>query len=150
MALGTMPLSVVAAILRARYYIAFLALAAALAAGACGLGGAGGFATLAIAVDESNPEKPVLVPVDGPVAVGEQVFVRLEVPRPLDAPSVRVRLQKRVGTAFQQRSDFEVAVTPPWIVAVIPVTVPEAGHWNVSLIANSRKITDVRFEAERR
>ena len=122
----------------------------ALAAAACGLGGAGGEGTLALLVDDEDPNRPVLVLAEDPVAAGEPLFVRLEVPEPLDAKFVRVRIEKRVGTSFQQRGEYQHAVTPPWNVAVIPITLEEPGEWNVALIANSRKITDVEVEVERR
>ncbi|MEE9278092.1 MAG: hypothetical protein V3V06_06735 [Dehalococcoidia bacterium] len=125
-------------------------LVAALVAAGCDLGGGGGFAELAYAVDEDDPDRPIIEPLTGVVIVGEQVLIRLEVPEPLDAPVVRVRLEKRVGTSFFQRAEFEIAVTPPWNVAVLPIRIPEPGHWNVALIANSRKITDVELDAERR
>ena len=32
---------------------------------------------------------------------------------------------------------------------MIPISVPDAGEWNIALIVNSRKVTDVRFRAER-
>ena len=122
----------------------------ALAAAACGLGGAGGEGTLALSVDHEDPNHPVLVPAEEPVAAGNPLFVRLQVPEPLDAEFVRVRIEKRVGGSFQQRGEYRHAVTPPWNVAVIPVTLNEPGKWNVALIANSRKITDVEVEVERR
>ena len=58
--------------------------------------------------------------------------------------------EKRIGTSYRERVDFEWPVTPPWIVAVIPITVLESGNWNVALIVNSRKVTDVVFDASRR
>ena len=118
-------------------------------AAACNLGGDGGEAQLALAVDESHPDKPILALAPNPIQTGQEYFIRLQVPRPLDAPFVRVRLEKRVGGSFQQRGEYNHAVTPPWNVAIIPITVPDPGEWNIALIANSRKITDVTFDARR-
>ena len=116
---------------------------------ACSLGGDGGEAVLAVAVDETHPDKPVLVPAPEVVQTDRQYFIRLEVPTTLHADRVRVRLEKRVGASHQQRREFFHPVTPPWRVVVIPISVPDSGEWNIALIVNSRKITDVRFRAER-
>lgn len=118
--------------------------------GACDFGGEGGEAELAGIVDQSDPDRPVLAAAPDTVAVDEEYLVRLEVPTPLDAEFVLVRLEKRVGGSFQQRGEFRHPVIAPWNVAVIPISVPDAGEWNIALIANSRKITDVTFDAERR
>lgn len=128
--------------------VAVLVVLSGLAA-ACNLGGDGGEAELALAIDESNPDKPVLAPAPDPVEVGQQYFIRLEVPRPLDTDFVHVRLEQRVGGSFRQRGEFNHPVTPPWNVAVIPITITDPGEWNIALIANSRKITDVTFDARR-
>lgn len=129
--------------------LAFLALTPLLAA-ACGLGGAGGSAELARAIDESDPDKPITEPFVGDFLLGEEILVRLEVPEPLDADFILVRLDRRVGTQYLPRDQFALTVIPPWNVAVIPITVPEVGHWSVAFIVNSRKITDVEFDVERR
>ena len=115
----------------------------------CSLGGDGGQALLAVAIDESSPDKPILTPAPDVVQPDRVYFIRLEVPRPLDAEYVRVRLEKRVGGAHHQRREFLHPVIPPWTVVVIPISVPDSGEWNIALIANSRKITDVRFDADR-
>ena len=116
---------------------------------ACSLGGDGGQAVLAVAIDETSPDKPILTPAPDVVQPDRVYFIRLEVPRPLDAEYVRVRLEKRVGGAHHQRREFLHPVTAPWTVVVIPISVPDSGEWNIALIANSRKITDVRFDAKR-
>ena len=135
---------------RARRAVFFLLLLALpVIAAACNLGGDGGSAELALSVDQSQPDKPILALAPETVQVGQQYFIRLEVPRPLDAPFVRIRIEKRVGVAFQQRGEYDHPLTPPWNIAVIPVTVTSAGEWNLAVIANSRKITDVTFHAER-
>ncbi len=135
---------------RRRATLLSLLLVLAAIAASCGLGGAGGEATLALAVDEEDPDRPVLIAAAEPVAAGQALLVRLEVPEPLEAAFVQVRLEKRVGGSFQQRQEYRHAVTPPWNVAVIPLTIEEPGEWNVALIAHSRKVTDVRFDVERR
>lgn len=134
----------------ARAVLPLLLLATALLAAACGLGGEGGDAELALTIDQSDPDRPVLLPAPDPVEVDQTYFIRLAVPTPIDADTIRVRLEKRVGASFQQRAEFFQPVIPPWNVAVIPISVSDAGEWNVALIANSRKITDVTFTAERR
>ena len=118
-------------------------------AAACDFGGDGGSAQLAIAIDDANPDKPILALAPETIDVGREYFIRLEVPKPLDAPFVRVRIERRVGASFQQRGEYDSPVIPPWNVAVIPLTITREGEWNVALIANSRKITDVTFHAER-
>ena len=125
-------------------------LTVAVLSSACGLGGEGGTAELAFTVDNRVPSQPVLEAVAGPVAVGESVLVRLELPSLSDATSVRVRLEKRVGTSFLQRGDVDYPVRAPWRVVVLPVTIEEPGHWNIALIVNSRKLTDVEVDVERR
>jgi hypothetical protein len=126
-----------------------LLLAVPVIAAACNLGGDGGAAQLAIAIDEANPDKPILALAPDTIDTNREYFIRLEVPRPLDATFVRVRLEKRVGASFQQRAEYNSAVTPPWNIAIISLTITSEGEWNVALIANSRKITDVTFDAER-
>jgi hypothetical protein len=132
---------------RATFAGLLVAMAAVLAA--CSLGGAGGEAVLAVAVDETHPDRPVLVPAPEVVEIDRQYLIRLEVPATLHADEVRVRVEKRVGASHQQRREFFHPVTPPWRVAVIPISATDAGEWNIALIVNSRKITDVRFRAER-
>lgn len=136
-----------AATARAASIALLVAIAALLAA--CDFGGAGGEAALAVAVDETHPDRPVVVPAPEIVEIDRQYLIRLEVPATMDADQVRVRVEKRVGASHQQRREFFHPVTPPWRVAVIPISVPDAGEWNIALIVNSRKVTDVRFRAER-
>ena len=75
--------------------------------------------------------------------------MRVEVPEPLDAPEVVVRLEIRVGGAHMQQEEIHQKMMPPWTVAVVPLRVSQPGEWNAALIANSRKITDVEFKIRR-
>lgn len=118
-------------------------------AAACGLGGAGGEAAVGYAVDFNNSRLPITDPITDAIPSGRLFYVRLEVPEPLDAPEVVVRLEIRVGGAHLQQEEIHQTMTPPWTVAVVPLRVSQPGEWNAALIANSRKITDVEFEIRR-
>ena len=118
-------------------------------ASACGIGGDGGSAGVAYRIDFSTPDLRITEPAPDTVPVGREVFLRLEVPKPLDAEFVRVRLEKRVGGAFFQRGEFDTPVIPPWTVAVVPVTIREAGDWDIGFIVDSRKVTNVEIKVRR-
>ncbi len=122
--------------------------AAILLAG-CGLGGPGGNATLGFAVDEDDPDKPIRVPVTGPIGVGEPFFVRLEVNEVVEADHIFVRILNDTGQGLQEIDELTQPVEPPWNVAIIPLTFIEKGKWSISLIVNTRKITDVELETVR-
>lgn len=125
-----------------------VALGGAVAA-ACGLGGPGGSAALGYSVDLDDPERPILVEVVGAVKVGQEIFIRLEVNELLDATFVLVRIQNDTGQGFLEIDEFRFPVAPPWRIAIIPLRLSQPGKWNLALIANSRKITDVELETER-
>lgn len=116
----------------------------------CGLGGPGGNATLGLAVDEDDPDKPILVPVTGPIRVGEQFFVRLEVNEVQEADHIFVRILNDTGQGLQEIDELAQPIEPPWNVAIIPLTFIERGRWSISLIVNTRKITDVELETVHR
>lgn len=118
-------------------------------ASACGIGGDGGFASVAYRIDFSTADLRIMEPAPDTVPRGREIFLRLEVPKPLDADFVRVRLEKRVGGAFFQRGEFDTPVIQPWTVAVIPVIFREAGYWDIGFIVNSRKVTNVEIAVGR-
>jgi len=127
-----------------------LLLATALLLAGCGLGGPGGNATLGLAVDLDDPDKPILVPVTGPIFVGQEFFVRLEVNEIQEADHIFVRILNDTGQGLQEIDELTQSVEPPWNVAIIPLTFIERGKWSISLIVNTRKITDVKLETVRR
>ena len=116
----------------------------------CGIGGPGGSAAVALAVDESLPDKPITVPLEGSVQPGQEVFIRLELPRAVEADVILVRFELDVGgRSFFEVFDLEHPVIPPWNVAIIPVALITVGDWNIALIVNSRKITDAKLTVRR-
>lgn len=120
-----------------------------LAALACGLGGPGGHADVALAIDQTDPDKPILTPVDGPIPVGQEFFVRLQVNEVVEADKVDVRILNDTGEGLQEIDFLSQPVEPPWNVAVIPITITQPGKWSLSLVVSSRKITDVEVETRR-
>ncbi len=132
---------------RAGLLAALIGLGVAL--GACGLGGPGGNAELAFSVDRSDPNLPILVSVEGPIIVGQEFLVRFEVNVLQEADFVLVRILNVSGQRRREIDEFRHAVEPPWNVTAIPITIIEPGRWSLSLIVNSRKITDVDFETRR-
>ena len=127
----------------------FLFLATAVLLTGCGLGGPGGNATLAYAIDQDDPDKPILVAVDGPIPVGQKFFVRLEVNEIIEADHVIVRILNDTGQGLREIDELTQPVEPPWNVAIIPLTFAEAGKWSLSMIVNTQKITDVELETVR-
>ncbi len=119
------------------------------AAAACGLGGPGGRADLAFVVDRSDPDLPIIVPVEGPVLVGQEFFVRLEVNEIVETELIQIRILNDTGQGLQEIDFLEYRVEPPWSVAAVPVTINEPGKWSLSMVVNTRKITDVRVETVR-
>lgn len=116
---------------------------------ACGIGGPGGSAQVALAVDQADPDKPILTPVDGPIPVGQEFFVRLEVNEIVEADEVEIRILNDTGEGLQEIDFLRYPVEPPWNVAAIPVTLTQPGKWSLSLVVSSRKITDVEVETRR-
>jgi len=76
-------------------------------------------------------------------------LVRFEVNVLQEADFVLVRILNVSGQRRREIDEFRHAVEPPWNVTVIPLTIIEPGTWSLSLIVNSRKITDVDFETRR-
>ncbi len=93
----------------------------------------------------------MLVPLERNLTVDERFWVRLDLATPTEADHVIVRFELDVGG----RSYFEVQdyrfedLIPPWDVAAIPLSISQPGDWNIALIVNSRKITDVKVTVER-
>ena len=124
---------------------------AALALSGCSTWGAGHSAEAALGLDLQDPDKGVLVPLERNLTVDEPFWVRLDLASPTEADHVIVRFEFDVGG----RSYFEVQdyrfedLIPPWDVAAIPLSISQPGDWNIALIVNSRKITDVKVTVER-
>jgi hypothetical protein len=135
--------------MRKRLMVGAVILAAGLATAACGLGGPGGSAELAFAVDQADPDLPIVVAVEGPVPVGQQFFVRLVVNELVESDLVQIRILNDTGQGLQEIDFLEHRVEPPWTVAVVPVTINEPGKWSLSMVVNTRKITDVEVETVR-
>ena len=135
--------------MRNRFVMGALVVAAGLVAAACGLGGPGGSAELAFAVDETDPDLPIVVAVEGPVPVGQEFFVRLVVNELVESDLVQIRILNDTGQGLQEIDFLEYRVEPPWTVAVVPVTINEPGKWSLSMVVNTRKITDVKVETFR-
>ncbi len=126
-----------------------LLVATGLVAMACGLGGPGGSAELAFAIDETDPDLPIVVAVDGPIPVGQQFFVRLVVNELVESDLVQIRILNDTGQGLQEIDFLEHRVEPPWSVAAVPVTINESGKWSLSMVVDTRKITDVEVETFR-
>ena len=114
---------------------------------ACGLGGASGAVTMGFAVNESDPALPISEPIDGPVAVGQRIYARLEVPAPLESDRVTVSVERRVVDSYIPETQFEQRTDPPWTVLVVSVSVDRRGEWLVAFFSERRKLGDAEFTA---
>jgi len=135
--------------MRNRLMLGVMVLAAGLVAAACGLGGPGGSAELAFAVDETDPDLPIVIAVEGPALVGQEFCVRLVVNELVESDLVQIRILNDTGQGLREIDFLEYRVEPPWTVAVVPITINEPGKWSLSMVVNTRKITDVEVETIR-
>ncbi len=112
--------------------------------------GIGGSAEAALFIDEQAEDKAVLTPLTRPLALGERFWLRLEMAEPVDADRVVVRIEYDAGAReyFELRDIEFDQVSPPWQVAAIPLELTDDGDFNIALIVNSRKVTDVKVTVE--
>ncbi len=134
--------------------VSLLALAAsALGCSGSGAGifsGVGGSAVAALHIDEAADDLAVLTPLNRPLALDERFWIRLEMNEPVDADHIVVRVEYDAGAReYFELRDFEYrGVEPPWQVAAIPLALTDDGDFNIALIVNSRKVTDVKLSVE--
>ena len=129
---------------------------AALLAGACNSGGGGifsgvgGSAEAALHIDEQAEDKAVLTPLERPLKLEERFWLRLEMNEAVDADHIVVRVEYDAGAReyFELRDIEFRGVSPPWKVAAIPLALTDDGDFNIALIVNSRKVTDVKVSVE--
>lgn len=142
---------------RARWLVGTLVLASLLAAAAgCNasrggiFSGVGGSAEAALHIDEQAEDKAVLTPLNRPLKLEERFWLRLEMNEPVDADHIVVRVEYDAGAReFFELRDFRFeGVEPPWQVAAIPLALTDDGDFNIALIVNSRKVTDVKVTVE--
>lgn len=142
---------------RAQWLAGVLVLAAVAAAGVgCNasrggiFSGVGGSAEAALHIDEQAQDKAVLTPLNRPLKLEERFWLRLEMNEPVDADHIVVRVEYDAGAReFFELRDFRFeGVEPPWQVAAIPLALTDDGDFNIALIVNSRKVTDVKVTVE--
>ncbi len=133
----------------------FLALLLPLAAACSGSGagifsGVGGSAVAALHIDEQAEDKAVLTPLNRPLKLEEPFWLRLEMNEAVDADHILVRIEYDAGAReFFELNDYRFDdVDPPWRVAAIPLALNDDGDFNIALIVNSRKVTDVKVTVE--
>ena len=130
---------------------ALLALASACNASRGGIfSGVGGGAEAALHIDEQAEDKAILTPLNRPLKLREPFWLRLEMNEPVDADHIVVRVEYDAGAReFFELRDFRFDdVQPPWRVAAIPLALTDDGDFNIALIVNSRKVTDVKVSVE--
>ena len=112
--------------------------------------GVGGRGEAALHIDEAAADKAVLTPLTRPLALGERFWLRLEMNEPVDADHILVRVEYDAGAReYFELNDFRFNdVQPPWQVAAIPLELTDDGDFNIALIVNSRKVTDVKVTVE--
>ena len=112
--------------------------------------GVGGSAEAALHIDEQAQDKAILTPLNRPLKLEERFWLRLEMNEPVDADHIVVRVEYDAGAReFFELRDFRFeGVEPPWQVAAIPLAPTDDGDFNIALIVNSRKVTDVKVTVE--
>ncbi len=112
--------------------------------------GVGGRGEAALHIDEAAEDKAVLTPLRRPLKLRERFWLRLEMNEPVDADHIVVRVEYDAGAReyFELRDIRFDGVEPPWKVAAIPLQLTDDGDFNIALIVNSRKVTDVKVTVE--
>ncbi|MCY3920840.1 MAG: hypothetical protein OXG27_00400 [Chloroflexi bacterium] len=112
--------------------------------------GVGGSAEAALHIDEQAQDKAILTPLNRPLKLEERFWLRLEMNEPVDADHIVVRVEYDAGARefFELRDLRFEGVEPPWQVAAIPLALTDDGDFNIALIVNSRKVTDVKVTVE--
>ncbi|MYE05805.1 MAG: hypothetical protein F4Y04_01030 [Chloroflexi bacterium] len=112
--------------------------------------GVGGSAEAALHIDEQAEDKAILTPLNRPLKLEEPFWLRLEMNEPVDADHIVVRVEYDAGAReFFELRDFRFEnVDPPWRIAAIPLALTDDGDFNIALIVNSRKVTDVKVTVE--
>ncbi len=112
--------------------------------------GVGGSAEAALHIDEQADDKAVLTPLNRALKLEERFWLRLEMNEPVDADHIVIRVEYDAGAReYFELRDFRFEdVEPPWKVAAIPLALTDDGDFNIALIVNSRKVTDVKVTVE--
>ena len=112
--------------------------------------GVGGQAEAALHIDEQAEDRAVLTPLSRPLKLNEPFWLRLEMNEPVNADHILVRVEYDAGAReyFELRDIRFDGVEPPWQVAAIPLTLTDDGDFNIALIVDSRKVTDVKVSVE--
>ena len=110
----------------------------------------GGSAVAALHIDEQAEDKAVLTPLNRPLKLDERFWLRLEMNELVDADHILVRVEYDAGAReYFELNDIRFEdLEPPWQVAVIPLRINDDGDFNIALIVNSRKVTDVKVTVE--
>ena len=112
--------------------------------------GVGGSAEAALHIDEQAEDKAILTPLNRALKLEERFWLRLEMNEPVDADHIVIRVEYDAGAReYFELRDFRFEdVEPPWQVAAIPLALTDDGDFNIALIVNSRKVTDVKVTVE--
>ncbi len=112
--------------------------------------GVGGSAEAALHIDEQADDKAVLTPLNRPLKLDEPFWLRLEMNEPVGADHIVIRVEYDAGAReFFELRDFRFDdLEPPWKIAAIPLALNDDGDFNIALIVDSRKVTDVKVAVE--
>ena len=129
---------------------AVVVLAACHSSGGGIFSGVGGSAVAALHIDEQAEDKAVLTPLNRALQLREPFWLRLEMNEPVDADHILVRIEYDAGAhEYFELNDYRFNdLDPPWKVAAIPLALTDDGDFNIALIVNSRKVTDVKVTVE--